>query len=107
MRAGCAVRLYEGEIMHIQDTPRYILARNHSNDGIKNRVQEIRISWYSFDGINYYHGLFPDTGVSIAMTEYSYLRTYATAEEAGMGKPEWLHWRQQEALGLKQNPFDI
>lgn len=107
MRAGCAVRLYEGEIMHIPYTPRYILARNHSNDGIKNRVQEIRISWYSFDGINYYHGLFPDTGVSIAMTEYSYLNTYATAEEAEMSKPQWLHWRQSEALGLKRNPFDF
>ncbi|MFL4400173.1 hypothetical protein [Citrobacter portucalensis] len=93
--------------MHIPYTPRYILARNHSNDGIKNRVQEIRISWYSFDGINYYHGLFPDTGVSIAMTEYSYLNTYATAEEAEMSKPQWLHWRQSEALGLKRNPFDF
>ena len=94
--------------MHISDTPRYILARHNSNDGIKNVVRKIRISKYQDrDEINYYHGLFPDTGVSIAMTEYSYLRTYATAEEAEMGKPQWLHWRQQEALGLKQNPFDI
>lgn len=93
--------------MHNSETPRYILARHNSNDGIKAVVQEIIISGYSRDGINYYHGLFPDTGVSIAMTEYSYLRTYATAEGAEMGKPDWLHWRQQEALDLKRNPFDI
>ena len=107
MRVGCAVSLYKGETMHISDTPRYIPASHNSNDGIKSFVQEICISGYSCDEINYYYGLFPDTGVSIAMTEYSYLRTYATAEEAEMGKPQWLHWRQQEALGLKQNPFDI
>lgn len=93
--------------MHNSDTTRFILSRYHSNDGIKTFVQEIRISGYSLEGINYYHGLFPDTDVRTAMTEYSYLRTYATAEEAEMGKPEWLHWRQQEALDLKRNPLDI
>lgn len=106
MRAGGAVRLYEGETMHNSETLRYFLARHNSNDGIKAVVREIRISGYSRDGINYYHGLFPDTGVSIAMTEYSYLKTYDTAEEAEMGNPEWLHWRQQEALDLKRNPFE-
>lgn len=54
-----------------------------------------------------YHGKFPDTGVGIAMTEYSYLRTYATAPEAERSNPVWLHWRQEQELGLKQNPFDI
>ncbi|HDG1710552.1 hypothetical protein [Kluyvera ascorbata] len=93
--------------MHNSEITRYSPACVNTNDGIKTFVQEIRISGYSRDGINYYHGLFPDTGVSIAMTEYSYLRTYATAEEAEAGKPEWLHWRQQEALDLKRNPFDI
>lgn len=93
--------------MHSPETPRYIPTRHNSNGGIKFVVREIRISGYCCGGINYYHGLFPDTGVSIAMTEYSYLRTYATAEEAEMGKPEWLHWRQKEALDLKRNPFDI
>lgn len=107
MRAGCAVRLYEGETMHNQEIPRYFLARHNSNDGIKAVVREIRISECGCEGIPHYHGLFPDTGVSIAMTEYSYLNTYATAEEAEMSKPQWLHWRQSEALGLKRNPFDF
>ncbi|MBV7404359.1 hypothetical protein [Enterobacter sp. ENT03] len=92
--------------MHNSETLRYILARHNSNDGIKAVVREIRISGYSRDGINYYHGLFSDTGVSIAMTEYSYLRTYDTAEDAEIGNPQWVHWRQQEALDLKRNPFE-
>ncbi|EKM0532380.1 hypothetical protein ACTV1V_001540 [Cronobacter turicensis] len=92
--------------MHNSETIRYILALHNSKDGIKAVVREIRISSYSRDGINYYHGLFPDTGVSTLMTGYSYLRTYDTAEEAEMGKPQWLHWRQQEALDLKRNPYE-
>ena len=107
MRAGCAVRLYEGETMHNQETQRYFLARQNSNNGIKAFVQEIHISECGRGGIRHYHGLFPDTGVSIAMNEYSYLNTYATAQEAEMSKPQWLHWRQSEALGLKRNPFDF
>ncbi|KGA99927.1 hypothetical protein DR73_2238 [Enterobacteriaceae bacterium ATCC 29904] len=91
--------------MHNSETKRFIKARHNSNDGIKTVVRDIRISSFSRDGIIYRHGLFPDTEVSIAMNEYSYLRTYSTAEEAEVGEPEWLHWRQQEALGLKVNPF--
>ena len=93
--------------MRNQETPRYFLARHNSNDGIKVFVQEIHISECGYDGIRHYHGLFSDTGVSIAMTEYSYLNTYATTEEAEMSKPQWLHWRQSEALGLNRNPFDF
>ena len=93
--------------MRNQETARYFLASQKSNNGIKAFVQEIRISECGCDGISHYHGLFPDTGVSIAMTKYSYLNTYATAEEAEMSKPQWLHWRQSEALGLKRNPFDF
>ncbi|WP_313411783.1 hypothetical protein [Atlantibacter hermannii] len=92
--------------MHNSETKRFIKARHNSNDGIKTIVLDILISSFNLDGIIYRYGLFPDTGVSIPMNEYSYLRTYDTVEEAEMGEPAWLHWRQREALGLKRNPFE-
>lgn len=92
--------------MHNSEAKRFIKTRHNSNDGIKTVVRDILISSFILDGIINRYGLFTDTGVSIPMNEYSYLRTYDTAEEAEMGEPAWLHWRQQKELGLKRNPFE-
>ena len=91
---------------HHFHTLRFIHSCYLSNEGMNTFVQLLFVSNHQ-DPDGTYHGVFPDTKVGISMTEYLYQKTCSSSEKAKSLKPTWLHWRQQEALELKRNTFDI